>query len=219
MVLLRVGHLWYCTAMENLLNRKFGRWTVLEGPFHNGRESWNLWLCACNCGTKKKVNGYALLGGMSKSCGCLHRQIVGQQSTKHGLSYRNEYWIYWGIKQRCENPKNPGYAGYGGRGIYVEWTTVEEFVADMGARPSLNHTIERIDNDGPYSKDNCRWATKQEQNFNKRSNHTITFNDKTQTITEWSRETGFHKELIRSRLARGWTPAQALSTPPGCRHQ
>lgn len=123
-----------------------------------------------------------------------------------------EYFIYYAIKSRCQNPKAACFANYGGRGITVEWQNFKEFYGDMGPRPSPKHTIERIDNTGPYSKENCRWATRTEQAHNKRNNRNITRNGKTQTLTEWARETGVSRDTIRARIKRG-CPIDKLFIP------
>jgi hypothetical protein len=117
------------------------------------------------------------------------------------------------MHQRCENPNYPSYARYGGRGIAVcnRWSVYENFVADMGERPTPQHSIDRIDNLGPYSPENCRWATKQQQSNNRRDNHLLTYQDKTQTIAEWARECGLSFFVISQRLQRGATVAQALA--------
>ncbi|MGY8988455.1 MAG: hypothetical protein ACKVG7_07840, partial [Flavobacteriales bacterium] len=109
------------------------------------------------------------------------------------------------------------YDGYGGRGISVcdRWRdSFENFLADMGERPSNEHSIDRKDNDGNYEPDNCRWATKKEQGRNRRSNRILTFNNKTQTLIEWSEELGISSAVIRQRIkASGWSIEEALTTP------
>jgi hypothetical protein len=125
-----------------------------------------------------------------------------------------EYSVWTGMIHRCHNPKRHNYPRYGGRGIVVcdRWReSFAAFLEDMGPRPSMRHQIDRIDNDGPYSPDNCRWASLEEQGRNKRSNHLITAFGKTQTLSEWATETGLRRECIASRLEYGWTPEEALT--------
>lgn len=123
-----------------------------------------VWLCRCECGTEKEINGLHLRQGRVKSCGCL----VGEF---HGMSGTKEYWVWAAMIDRCHNPKNKGYQDYGGRGITVcdEWReSFSTFFRDMGKRPDKNLTIERQNNDLGYSKANCTWATKSEQAYNRR---------------------------------------------------
>lgn len=119
--------------------------------------------------------------------------------------------------QRCYNPNNPSFQNYGERGIEVcsRWiASFAAFLEDVGPRPTRRHTIERIDNDGPYSPENCRWATRSEQNRNTRQNVKLVFRGRTQCMADWSRETGLPLGTIRDRIFRcGWSVDEALSTP------
>ena len=138
---------------------------------------------------------------------------------KHGQACRGrktkEYYTWRNIKERCHNPRHPRYADYGGRGIIVcdRWRySFEAFAADMGVCPPL-HMIEREDNNGPYSPENCYWATATEQNQNRRNNHHLTYQGRTQTLTNWARELGISCPTLSSRLNRqGWSVERALST-------
>jgi hypothetical protein len=115
------------------------------------------------------------------------------------------------MRQRCRSPKNNKYKNYGARGITVDpaWDDFWQFVDDMGPRPE-GCTLDRKDNNGPYSKDNCRWASPLEQQSNRRNNHLITLNGETMTRAEWSRKTGIPDTTLRFRLKNGWTPEEAL---------
>lgn len=118
---------------------------------------------------------------------------------------------------RCYNPANSHYADYGGRGIRVcdAWReSFEAFLRDVGRRPSPAHTLDRVDNDGDYAPGNVRWATWVEQASNRRNNRLLTIGCETKTITAWASQAGLHRKSLMSRLARGWDPARAVSTPP-----
>ena len=116
--------------------------------------------------------------------------------------------------ERCTRTKHRHWKDYGGRGIKVceRWESLENFIADVGRRPSATHSIDRIDNDGNYEPGNVRWATRVEQHRNKRTNHLLTFNGETLPISEWAERTGLGKTTIRQRIHRGWPVADALST-------
>lgn len=131
--------------------------------------------------------------------------------TKHPL-----YAIWSGIRHRCRTPEGRDYHMYGGRGIYVcpEWDhSFEQFVSDMGPRPSNIHTLHRIDNDGPYSRENCAWALPLEQAQNRRTSRLLTFEGRTQTVAEWAHERDINVRTLRGRLSTGWTAEEALSRP------
>ena len=197
----------------DLTGRVFGRWIVVElwtvvvqgvVPPKNLR-----WLCHCACGTRSVVAGADLRRGRSSQC-----RSCG--SMTHGLSHLPEHKVWEGLKCRCECPSATGHSRYGGRGISVsdEWlASFETFYRDMGPRPTPKHTLERINNDGPYSKANCRWDTRTAQMRNMSRNHTITFNGKTQCLQEWAEEVGLNKATLRKRLRRGWSAEMALTTP------
>lgn len=136
----------------------------------------------------------------------------------HGLfhKFRAEYRTWLNMKTRCENPNNHRYAEWGGRGIVIceRWSEFSNFIADMGPRPSSKHQIDRIDNDGPYSPENCQWATRTTQARNTSASRYLTWNGQTKTAAEWAEITGMRSHLILSRIDRyGWTVEQALSTP------
>lgn len=140
---------------------KFGRWSIIGEGFAKYHMH-----CVCECGTVKDVYTSALVNGTSKSCGCLHKEKV----TTHGYNGTRTYKSYNSMKERCLNPNHQAYEFYGGRGIKIcdRWLeSFENFLEDMGERP-VERTLDRVDNDGDYTKMNCRWATKSQQNKNKR---------------------------------------------------
>lgn len=133
----------------------------------------------------------------------------------HGLSDTTEYTVWKDMHRRCKNPKCPGYYRYGGRGIGVcsSWNRVENFIGDMGMRPSMLHTLDRIDNDGDYCPENCRWATVDEQKSNRSGKRVISYRGVKKNLFLWCRETGLKTTTLRSRLDRGWSVQKALTTP------
>lgn len=134
---------------------------------------------------------------------------------RHGMVYSPEYQTWQGMKKRCYNPKTVKYPSYGGRGITVceQWKdSFETFFQDMGSRPSAQHSIERINNDGNYEPKNCRWALAKEQSRNTRRNQEITFNGKTQCISAWAEDLQLHHSTVASRLKNGWSLEKALTS-------
>jgi len=128
-----------------------------------------------------------------------------------------ENQVWQNMRARCLNPNNPRYADYGGRGISVceRWDSFRSFLADMGQRPGPEYSIERIDNDGPYSPENCRWATRGEQRRNTRQTRALTFNGKTQCLTDWAAEVGLSLDGLRHRIKQGWPLEEVLTRPVG----
>lgn len=187
-------------ALVDLTGKRFGRWTVLK------RLSGRYWKCRCDCGTETHVYNSSLISGVSTSCGCRRIEVSTElgRATKGGNGNRGatrkhgeaiersaEYRVWLSMRWRC-NPINKEKApNYGGRGIKVceRWDVFENFLADMGRRPSKLHSLDRIDNNGNYEPSNCRWATKKEQVDNRRKFGRIErFND---------------DELVREMTRRG----------------
>ena len=133
---------------------------------------------------------------------------------KHGGRQLAEYGIWARMRQRITNSNHKFYHRYGGRGIRVcsEWEQFSTFLQDMGLRPTISHSLERKDNDGPYSKGNCIWASRQTQANNRSTNHVLTYAGRTQSIAAWERELGF-SHVISDRLRRGWTIERTLTRP------
>lgn len=188
---------------------RYGRLVVLgEGPppVHPSRSSRSVWVCQCDCGTVTTVTARYLRVRRFPSCDCWEAELA---------AYGAEDSIWQSMRARCRNPNNPSYHRYGGRGITVceRWESFALFLADMGPRPSPEHSLDRIDNDGPYSPENCRWATRTTQNRNTRRNHRLTHDGRTLAIVEWAELLGLHAVTIHLRLKRGWSVERTLSTP------
>lgn len=132
----------------------------------------------------------------------------------HRLTKTRVYYIWWNMKKRCSLSTTPSFRQYGARGITYDprWDSLANFVEDMGF-PGPDDTLERIDNDGPYTKGNCRWATRKEQARNRRSSRLITMRGKTQCLAAWCEELGLNPRSIMSRLVRGMSEEQALTKP------
>lgn len=199
---------------NDLTGRSFGNWRVVV--FAGRQDTIAFWVCRCQCGALALVPSHSLLRDMTKGCiKCYARRRRSGKTYK----YREEYNIYCGMKSRCYNPARKSYADYGGRGIKVceRWLSpdgFDNFLADMGLRPSPKHQIDRIDNDGDYEPKNCRWATKSEQAHNRRTTRRITHDGKTLSLAKWAQIAGIPRTTLKSRLTLGWSFAEAISLPP-----
>lgn len=169
-------------------------------------------LCLCDCGNKTAVRDVCLRNGSTRSCGCMVKN--NKHNFKHGQLGTPTYRTWAGMIQRCHDPNSSSFERYGGIGIRVckRWHDFRNFLSDMGARPS-GMSIERIKNELGYSKHNCKWATRTEQNRNTRRNHRITHNGLTLTISAWAEKTGIKPHTILGRIRAGKTPARALTDP------
>jgi len=199
----------------DLTGVRFTRLLVLKRDF-KGQTNKNVkWLCICDCGEKKSCQAIHLRRESIKSCGCLQREQNDANRYTHGLSKTPEYNIWTNIKSRCGNPKNNSYKDYGGRGIYLcqRWLNFEHFYNDMGSRPSKIHSIDRIDNNLGYSPDNCKWSTPIEQANNKTSSKIIKYKRISQSLADWSRDTGLNYDMLKYRINAGWPVERALNEP------
>ncbi len=199
----------------DLSGQRFGRLVVLRfhGVSNSGKRVWE---CACDCGGKSLVTTGAMRSGSTSSCGCLCLEINSKRMSTHGASKSATYKIWSGIRARCNTPSASPWKYYGGRGIGIckRWDRFENFLSDMGVRPSKLHSIERIKNNQDYSPENCKWATILEQSNNRRDNHFLIFKGKRQSISQWAREIGMEVDTLKARIGKlKWPTERALTTP------
>ena len=210
--------------IKDLTGQKFGMLEVIAftgkrtEPGHNA-----IWLCRCDCGKFLEIRGSNLTTSRrpQKSCGCIISERARQTSTKHGGTKERLYQIWMGMRRRCGDPKIKDYPRYGARGIRVcdEWqdySVFREWAMSNGYDPDAKFqkcTLDRIDPNGDYGPDNCRWVDIKTQENNRRNNHLIEYNGKTQNLTAWARELGIDVLLLRDRIRHGWSFERAITTP------
>jgi hypothetical protein len=201
-----------CQSMRSLYRdltgERFGRLLVLM-RVENSKNKKSQWLCKCDCGKEVKITVDKLNSGVTRSCGCLHNELLMERSRTHGLSHTRLFSIWCGMKSRCYNSHQPRYNDYGGRGIIIcdEWFNDFKAFYDWGMANGYqdNLSIDRINNDKGYSPDNCRWADSDEQQRNKRSNIVIEHNGENRTLAEWCRIYGVNRTTAKTRLKSGKT--------------
>lgn len=201
----------------HLIGERFGRLLVVaKGELANGRVAW---ICQCDCDPEgvrlRPLGTSALRSGNTKSCGCLALEVRRSMHITHGHSSNGERSAEYGVWANVLRRGQGKVALYAERGISMceRWLTFENFLEDMGPRPP-GASIDRIDNDRGYEPGNCRWATRQQQNRNKRDNHLLDVEGRLATIAEWSERSGIKPSTIHARLARGWTPEAAIFKVP-----
>ena len=183
----------------------FGRLTTIS------KADGKRWSCLCSCGNTTITPVQNLNSGKAKSCGCLAGEMSSARSTKHGGHGTKAYQVWDAMLQRCTNKNFKQWDDYGGRGITVcdEWMDFSNFLRDM-SQPPKGFTIDRIDNNSGYNKDNCEGVSRIDQQPNRRNSHRITFNGQTKPMIEWAEILGLHIGSVHSRLQRGWTELEAL---------
>lgn len=202
--------------LNDLTGQVFGRLTVLERA-ENGKGGKARWRCLCICGNVTVTQRDRLLGGNTKSCGCLKRECAANLAKIDGRSKERLYNIWYKMKQRCNVPNAVNYANYGGRGIKVceawekDYLAFRAWALENGYADNLS--IDRIENDKGYCPENCRWISNKAQQRNRRNNRHIALDGETLTVAEWAERTGLTETTIRSRLRKGWSVERALTEP------
>ena len=206
--------------MRDITGERFDRWTALEPSIYkNGQQYWK---CRCDCGNVGDVSVYSLINGRSHSCGCKAQENRIACATTHGQSKTRLYRIWKGMRRRCYNPNDNVYRFYGGRGITVcdEWGTFPPF-HDWAYQNGYDDTatghactLDRIDCNGPYSPENCRWADVEMQHTNTRRTRRITIDGETHIMRDWSAISGVPKPTIHRRLQCGWAEKDAVFLKP-----
>lgn len=200
--------------------QRFGMLTVLG---HSGKvvRYAHYWTCRCDCGAEKAVSAPALVKGAIISCGCYNRSRLGNQVRTHGATDSRMYMSWCNMLRRCNNPSHRKFHRYGGRGITVceRWLTFANFKQDMLATYADDLTLDRIDNNGPYSPDNCRWATNSQQAINRHTTVWIDTPRGRMCLKEIADAAGIGPEAVRKRYRAGW-PIEDLFLPSGAvRHR
>ena len=197
-------------TMADLRYQKFGRLTPICTYRVNGLRHWE---CLCDCGGFAFPTSTSLAAGRSQSCGCLRRERTSAVKFIHGASRTLTHQSWMAMITRCSDTQSKRY---GGRGIVVaeEWKDFAAFLADMGERPGAEFSIERRDNDGDYTRENCYWATRAVQVRNRHNNVYLTFDGRSMTVTDWAAEIGLTRTGLHNRLfKRKWSVERALTTP------
>lgn len=195
---------------KDLTGEKFMRWTVVGIDPDNKRHL----LCRCDCGSVRSVYRWSLTRKKSRSCGCFRDEVKKKHSTTHNMANTPEYESWQGCKKRCYNKRTLKYPRYGGRGIKVcnRWlTSFENFLSDMGMRPSPKHSLHRVDNDGNYEPSNCVWATPRIQSRNTSKTRFVVFNGKRLPLAEHAEREGLDYKTVHSRLQRGYSMEMVFS--------
>lgn len=192
--------------IRDITGQKFNHLTAVRIASRNPL----FWECRCDCGNTTLVRSNNLISGNVKSCGCIHHR----GNPKHNLSKTRLYRIYAKIKRRCYILDDPAYQHYGGRGIVMcdEWKNSFEAFYMWANKNGYSDdlSIDRIDNDGIYSPQNCRWADKVEQANNRCRNRNYTMNGETLTLKQWCSKLQMHYATVHSRIIRGWSFEEAI---------
>jgi len=189
-------------AIQNLNGETFGRLLVIGfcGVIPSGSNHLPVWLTRCVCGNFKILLAQSLLSKKAQSCGCRQKETVQRTATTHGGWDSPAYRSYYHALSRCNNPNDPRYKDYGGRGIKFLFNSFDEFLAEVGHKPMSQHSIDRIDNDGHYEQGNVRWSTYVEQSHNRQNTIFLTINGITKSTSEWAESSLVPINRIYDRL-------------------
>lgn len=197
----------------SIAGEKIGRLVVVSPSMKAGKKT--TWLCRCDCGKEVVVRTSDLRSGKSRSCGCLHLEVISTHGHASHKGRSHEYLAWSNMKSRCLGENGPRFDDYGGRGIGIceRWLhSFESFLADMGPRPSKDHSVERIENHLGYSPENCRWATRREQQANRRTSQKFSYRGRLVIMAELSRLSGVSETSLRYRVFRmGLSPDEAVA--------
>ena len=198
---------------RDLTGLRFGRLVVIEKDNNNSTKN-SKWICLCDCGKTVSVFRPCLIQNHTRSCGCLNIDMIIESSTTHGMTDTITYSRWTDMHTRCYNEKSTSFKNYGGRGISVcdRWHSFINFFEDMGHPPS-GSTLDRIDNNDCYCKENCRWATVLEQANNKRNNIKVDIDGNLLTLGEIAREYGVDYNILYRRLRDGWDIHRSINAP------
>ncbi len=205
---------------STVVGARYGRLVAISF-FDKDRHNNHRWKFICDCGREHVAFAAHVRHGKTQSCGCLSVEVgsVAAQKylTTHGKTGTPEFKLWCSMRRRCSDTRDKRYDSYGGRGIKVcdRWQDFQNFLDDMGERPSPHHSIDRIDNDGNYEPGNCRWATDETQRRNKRTTRTVSLQGKEMPLVDACKKTKIKYSTANSRLNKlGWTDERALLTPP-----
>src|SRR5450631_1787951 len=195
------------------VGQRFSRLVVLERVEN---DKHRLWRCLCDCGNTTVADTANLANGHTRSCGCLVKDKASENFTTHGLTNTPEHRTWMSNNNRCNNENDKQYVDYGGRGIHIceRWISFKNFLEDMGKKPSPQYSIDRIDNELGYSKENCRWSTAKTQANNRRSNKYLVVDGVKKTLMEWSEHYQLSYSMIQDRLRDGWSDEDAVKIKP-----
>lgn len=200
----------------DLTGKTFGRLSVSDENYLNGKK--RMWLCKCECGNEKYIKAESLKNGRTNSCGCLYDETRGSSNKKHGLWASSLYWVFSMMKRRCFAKTDRSYKHYGGRGITICQEWLDDFKSfydwSMANGYKIGLDIDRIENNGNYSPDNCRWTTRKVNQNNRRVSLRVEYNGKLCTMDELELMHGIPAQRISHRIKiNKWPIERAISEP------